>query len=130
LVDFELPMDTAPHIRTAQPAIRMKLGEEMSINRKVLYALGNPQHICFWWSSSRRVLFIGAVTEENPQSLKVSNSYYTSKSGFKLEKVQFLRAVMDIADWNKNMICVVHGEYIADLDMVAFRLDNAEIVEL
>ena len=119
-----------PYIRTSQPAIRLKLGEEMSINRKVLYALSNPEHICFWWSESHRILFISAVEEETPLSFKVNKRYYTTKTGYKVGRREFLQAVMSIAGWNSKMICAAVGEYIPDLDMVAFKLDDAEIMEI
>ena len=121
---------TAPHIRMNQPAIRMKLGTEISINRRVLYALGNPQYINFWWSESQRVLLIGAATEETLLSFRIRERYYASKTGYKIERHQFLQAVMRIAGWHDNMICVVKGSYIPELDMVAFKLDDAEKMEV
>ena len=117
---------TVPYIRTNQTAIRMKLGHEMSINKKVLYALGNPQYINFWWGEAQRVLLIGAAMEDTPLSFRIKERYYKSKTGFKIENSQFLKAIMKLADWNENMICAVKGEFVPDFNMVAFKLDEAE----
>ena len=116
-----------PHIRTNQLAIRIKHGMVMSVSRKVLHALGNPQYISFWWSGSHRVLLISAETEDTLFSLKVNDRYYKGKTGFTIRKSQFLHAIMKLADWHRNMICVVEGQFIQELTMVAFRLDDAEV---
>jgi len=111
-----------------QPAIRVKWGEVMHINKKVLYALDCPEHICFWWDKSQKVLLVAAEEEETPLSFRVVKGYYTTGSGFKTERKQFLQMVMNIAGWDSNMIYVVVGEYIPELNMVAFRLGGAGVV--
>jgi len=113
-----------------KPAIRMKFGTELSINKKVLYALDNPRYIHFWWSESRRVLLIGAVAEETPLSFEIKDRYYETRSGFKLKKPLFLQAIMSVADWHENMICAVKGKFIPELGMVAFMLDDAKEIEI
>ena len=117
---------TAPYIRMNQPAIRLKLGYEMSINRRVLYALDNPRYINFWWSRSQRVLLIGVATEDAPFSVKVDERYYKGKTGFRINNSQFLQMIMELADWHDNMICAVQGNFVPELNMVAFKLDEAE----
>ena len=102
----------------------------MPISRKVLISIGKPPYIQFWWSESQRVLFIGAAAEETPLSFKVQKRYYETRNGFKIRNVQFLQTIMRIADWDENMICVVKGEYIPKLNMMAFRLDNADVMEV
>jgi len=120
-----------PHIGgMKQPAIRLKLGLEMPISRKVLTCIGRPPHIHFWWSEPQRVLFIGAATEETPLSFKVWKRYYETRAGFKIRNVQFLQTIMKIAGWDENMICAVKGEYIPKLNMMAFRLDDADIMDV
>jgi len=113
-----------------QPAIRLKLGAEMPISRKVLISIGKPPYIQFWWSESQRVLFIGAATEEALLSFKVQKRYYETRSGFKIRNIQFIQTIMKIAGWDENMICVVKGEYIPKLNMMAFRLDDADIMDV
>ena len=113
----------------SQPAFRMKLGREVSINKKALYALGCPEHILFWWNKSQRVLLIGVSPKETPLSFKISANYYNSKTMFKIRKHQFIKNLLKVAKWHRNAIYAVIGEYISELNMVAFRLDNAEILE-
>lgn len=117
-------------IRSGKPAFRIKLGREMSINKKVLYALGNPVNINFWWSESQRVMLISGATEKSPLSFSISDRFYTTKSGFKIEKSKFMQTIMKIADWRRDMIYTVTGEYLPELGMVAFKLDDAEEIEI
>jgi len=116
-------------IQLNQPAFRMKLGKEISINKKVLYALGSPEYILFWWSESQRVLLIGVSPEETSLSFKIGASYYNSRTMFKVRKHQFIKSLLKVAKWHRNVIYAVIGEYISELNMVAFRLDNAEMPE-
>jgi hypothetical protein len=102
----------------------------MSINKKVFYALGNPEYIHFWWSESQKVLLISEAPENNPLSIKIKDCYYTTKNGFKIERNNFVQVIMKIAGWRPDIIYAVTGEYIVELDMVAFKLNNAEELEV
>ena len=117
--------DSTLTIKTSRPALRVKRGKEMSINRKALYALGTPENILFWWSESQRVLLIGVAPEEAHLSFKISDRYYNTKTGFRIEKSNFLQVFLKIAGWHHDMVYAVTGEYISYLNMVAFRLDDA-----
>jgi len=130
MADIKDTTASAPYIRVSDPAIRIKFGTEMAINRKVLYALGSPRHIHFWWSESHRVLLIGAIAEETPLSFRVRERFYTARTGFKIENRPFLREIMRIAGWHKDMICAVKGTFIPELGMVAFKLDEADEMEI
>ena len=122
--------DSTPTIRTNRPALRVKQGKEMSINKRVLHALGDPQYIHFWWSDSNKILLIGAAPEESPLSLKINERYYSTKTGFKIEKGIFVHKIMKIAGWHHDAIYTVVGEYISYLDMVAFNLSTAVELEM
>ena len=113
-------------IQLNQPAFRIKLGKEMSINKKVLRTLGNPEHILFWWNKSKRVLFIGTSLDETPLSFRIGPSYYNSRTIFKIRKRRFIQELMKLSKWQYNMIYAVCGEYISELNMVAFKLDKAQ----
>ena len=114
------------NIKSNQPGIRVRLGKEMSINKRVLHALGDPDRLLFWWSESQKVLLIGEAFEATPLSIKVSNRYYDTKTGFKIEKRKFIQTIIKIAGWRQDMIYTVTGEYISELNMVAFKFDDAE----
>lgn len=118
------------NIKTGHPAIRIKLGKEMSINKKVLHALGNPANILFWWSRNKRILFIGDAHEITPLSFHVNDYYYTTKTGFKIEKSKLIQTILKIADWRSDVIYAVKGEYTAELNMVAFKFDDAVELEV
>ena len=72
------------------------------------------------------MLLIGGSLKETALSIKVSKSYYSSRVMFKIRKRQFVQAFMSITGWCHNMIYVVNGDYIPELNMIAFRLGNAE----
>jgi hypothetical protein len=118
------------NIKIKHPAIRIKCGKEMSINKMVLHALNNPENIHFWWSKSKRVLLISSALETTPLSFNINDHYYKTKAGFKIEKRQFIQTVIKIMDWRRDMIYAVMGEYIAELNMVAFKLDDAVKLEV
>lgn len=106
--------------------IRFKLGAEISINKKVLLTLDSPCNIHFWWSMSKRILFIGDALEHTPEAIKVNKCYYESRNSFKIYKKQFIKTIMSITGWRNNMVYVTAGEYISDMNMVAFKIDDAE----
>jgi len=113
-------------MKSNNPAIRMKLGKELSINKKTLQALGQPEHILFWWNESDEVLLLGSVPEPTDLSFKVSERYYRTRSCFKIEKKEFLQTVMNIAGWNNDVTYTIAGTYMPELDLVTFQLDNTE----
>jgi len=112
-------------MKTHFPALRFKMGKDMSINKKVLRALGNPDHILFWWNESERVLLIGRALEKTSLSFWISDRYYNTRTCYKIKQHVFLRAIMKLAGWKCDMTYGVIGEFISELDMVAFKLDDA-----
>lgn len=107
------------------PAIRLKLGKRMSMNKKLFHELGNPANIHFWWGQSQRVLLIGSASGKTPFSFEINERYYAKRSSFKIDNSKLMQAVMKITDWRSDMIYVIYGEYISELGMVAFKLDDA-----
>jgi len=118
------------NIKSNHPGIRVRLGKEMSINKKVLHTLGDPDKLLFWWSESERALLIGIACDETPLTIKVNNRYYDTKTGLRIEKSNFVQTIIKIAGWRQDMIYTVMGEYISELNMVAFKLDDAECMEV
>jgi hypothetical protein len=104
----------------------MKLGKELSINKKTLQALGQPEHILFWWNESDEVLLLGSVPEPTDLSFKISERYYRTRSCFKIEKKEFLQTVMNIAGWNNDVTYTIAGTYMPELHLITFQLDSTE----
>lgn len=117
------------NINTRHPAIRISLGKRMSINKRVLYALGNPENIHFWWGKSNRVLLIGDARKKTPMSIKIDDCYYNTKNGLKIENRKFVQTIINIAGLCDDIIYIVKGEYILELNMVAFKLEDAVELE-
>ncbi len=108
-----------------QPAIRVKPRISMSINKKVLRSLGNPQNIQFLWSESQRVLLIEGVLEENRYTLKVSTYCYSRRGNMLLRRSAFLNTLVSLTKWTDHMVYAVRGKYIPELNMVAFHICDA-----
>ena len=113
------------NIKSHHLRIRVRLGKKMSINKKVFHALDDPKYIQFWWSKSQKVILIGEAPEKTSLSFVVNDNYYDKKTGFKIEKNKFIQTIMKLSEWRSDMIYTVTGEYISELNMVAFKLDNA-----
>jgi hypothetical protein len=108
----------------------VKQGKEMSINKRVLHALGDPQYIHFWWCEANRILLIGGAPEESLLTFKISDRYYNTKTGFKIGNSIFIKRIMNITGWHGDAIYTVIGKYISQLNMVSFNLNNAVELEL
>jgi hypothetical protein len=122
-------MKQSVNIKGKYPGIRISKGRVMSVNKNTLRLLGCPKHILFWHSPKANTLFIAAANEQSPLSFHVADSYYRTKSGFQLENSQFIRAVLDYANWDNHETCAVDGEYLDTPGMVAFRLNETRIKE-
>ena len=118
---------TAKNMISNLPTFRLKHGKVMSINKQILRTLDNPSNIQFWWGSTERVLLIGAAQVKTSLSISVSTSYYKPKRNLRIENRSFLNAMLKISGWSRDLIYVVHGEYIPELSMIAFKLDDAVI---
>lgn len=118
------------NVKTNNPAIRLKLGKEMSVGRKALHALGDPENIQFWWSKSQRVLLISDAQPATPLSFKVNDRYYNTKTGFRIENRKFLHAIMNITGWHHDMIYSLTGEFVSAINMVAFRISDANVMKI
>ena len=123
-------MSTLVNIKGNKPGFSMRNGRVLSINKIALRLLGCPRHILFWHSENENTLFIAASDGTSALSFPVSDMYYRSKSGYQLENKNLIRAVKNCAKWGSHSTCAVDGEYLDDLGMVAFRLDNTRIEEV
>lgn len=115
---------TLLNINMNQPAIRVNLGKWISINKKVLYALGNPENIHFWWSKSNHALLISSTPVKTPMSIKINNYHYKTKNGLKIENKKFMQTIMNITGFCDNAVYIMKGEYILEINMVAFKVKD------
>ncbi len=113
-----------------KPVIRVKPGVNMSVNKNVLRSLSNPTHIQFFWSKSARALMIGTAHSESDYGIGVSNYCYSRRGNMNLRSSVFLNAIMAITQWERNMAYALEGEYVPELNMVAFRIDDAVKMEI
>jgi hypothetical protein len=114
------------NIKTHKPAIRVFQGKEMSLNKKLLVVLGRPNYIWFLYSPSEQVLLIGSTPEETRESIFIADSYYSSKTGFKIRNEKFFKVLLAHIGWNSTGVYRCFGEYLPELNMVAFKLREAE----
>ena len=118
------------NIRPRCPAIRVKLGKEMTINKMVLHALNDPKNLQLWWSKSEDAILIGGVAEKTHASIGVGNYCYKTKQCLKLVSRKLLKTILNTTNWNNNAVYVIVGEYVPTLDMVAFKLNDTVELEV
>ena len=122
---------TFPHgIVSNHPAILVKPWKKMAINRHVLRSIGSPKHIQFWWSASEKTLLIGNAQIETPFSFGVSEYSYKTKGNMNIRSLIFLKALINTVKWQENAAYAMLGEYVPELDMVAFRTVDAVKMEV
>ena len=117
-------------VASPKPAIRIKPGLKMALNRNVLRSLGNPSHIQFWWEPSKKALLVGSAPPDALSSYKISDYCYTVKGNINIRSTTFINAIMSATKWHKNKTYAILGDYIPELDMVAFRADDAVEMEV
>jgi hypothetical protein len=113
-----------------EPAFRVFLGKELSINKFALRKLGCPNHIQFWLNKADKVLCVGAVPERTHESLLVRDEVYrNSYARFRYQTPRFVNMLIQNVGWEKHRIYKCAGTYLPDLNMVAFRLSESEEME-
>ena len=110
---------------STKPAIRVKPGVKMAMNRNVLRALSNPRYIQFWWSPSKKTLLIGNAADNDQSSFEVSDYSYSRKGNMNIRSIVFINAIMSATKWHGCKTYSILGEYVPELDMVAFRTEDA-----
>ena len=111
----------------ACPGLRLRFGKDMTINKRTLRILGEPRYIHIWWGESQRVILLAGAPEKTQYSFSVSAYCYTYFGKLRINTVGFIKAIMRVTNWRSDSVYMVCGEYIPELDMVAFKLDSAVI---
>jgi len=108
------------------PTIRFKSSRKLSINRKALRDLGKPDNVIFFVEKSKHILLVGVSPEVTNLSFKVNENCYNSNNGcFRIECSAFINAIIKLTGWNSGKNYAVTGEYIEQMNMIAFYLDKA-----
>lgn len=116
-------------IRNCGLAIRIKMGQGIGLYKSVLRELGCPTHIHFWWSENAKALLVGACEEETLTSISISQSFYTNKSGLIFSNKRLMRAICRLTGWQNDFDYKLVGEFIPELNMVAFKTDTVAEVQ-
>ena len=100
---------------------------EILIYKSVTRALGNPTDIHFWWSERQKSLLVSAANKTTGLSIPASNRSKFRKNGMRFTNNKLLSAINSLAGWENRMQHRLHGEYIPELDMVAFKTGEAAL---
>jgi len=112
------------------PIIVMRSGREISINKAVFRILGSPSNIQFWFGKSEKVLLIEGTSEKTQDTFIIGEWFYTyNRGGFYVRNCEFIKRILKFAQWKRKLVYKVIGEYIPEMNMVAFKLQNAEVLE-
>jgi hypothetical protein len=109
-------------------SIRTGKSANFGITYNVLEKLGLPKWLEFWWSESKRILFITASDIDSPAGLELPyNIYFVDNIRSKIYNSLLLHKIADLYGWEKNTYARFYGEYIPEINMVAFKLSSVSI---
>jgi len=113
------------------PQIHIHKDEYFTIYKLTLRLIGNPPNITFWWSGRDKTLLIGGSDASSRQSFRVNSCYYEHRCTLKIRARNLVKAIAKLAGLSKNAVYIVNGEYIGELNMVGFKMTeaNMEVVE-
>jgi hypothetical protein len=119
-----------PKVEQLNLSIRTGNSPSFGLTTAVLKALGKPTSIEFWWSVSEKILLISASENESEYSFELPYNIYTvPKTRSKLYNFALLQKLCELYGWEKNTYAHFGGEYLPDLQMVAFKPLSIEIHE-
>lgn len=105
--------------------IRVRAGTEIGIFKGVLRALNCPQSVHFWWSEREKVLLIGAAGGKTDSSYQIPESHYNRRNGVRFSDKKLMRMITILTGWEDKSEHKLIGEFVPELDMVAFRISDA-----
>jgi len=111
------------------PKIRICEDKHLSLNRTVLRLIGKPRNIQFWWSEHENMLLVGGSDARTPQSFSVPDFYYDNShsESLKISRKRLIDMIFSRADLDNNYIYTVYGSYIPGLNMVGFKVYEADL---
>jgi hypothetical protein len=105
--------------------IRIRTGKEIGIFKEVLRVLNCPPSISFLWGEDEKVLLISAADEGQEGSIHIPESHYNRRCGVRIINEKLMKIIDSLTGWKKGSQHKISGEYILEIDMVAFRIDDA-----
>lgn len=105
--------------------LRIKNANEIGIYKSVLWSLGRPSNIQFWWSESQKTLLVGAAKENTDTSFPIPDYIYSYQNGLKFSGRKLLKTLCLLSELNSSVVYKIKGEFIPEIDMVAFKINNA-----
>lgn len=105
--------------------IRITIGGSIGVHKAVLRVLNSPKHLNFWWSERENALLVSASQEKTDLSVEVPSYIYVHKNGMMFRNKKLNIAICDLVKCSHKVVCRLNGEFIPELNMVAFRLDGA-----
>jgi hypothetical protein len=115
--------------RVHRPILRLKHGTELSLNKSAIHLLGCPDYLEFLWGEDEKMLLIRSASDETALSIPIDGSYYAHKNKFRIRRRNFLQTILRYAHWGDDKVYHCTGEYIKAMDMVAFRITDATILD-
>jgi hypothetical protein len=120
-------MDKAAKRLTSKSiSFRVSAGADIGLTRKTVQTLGNPSFLQFWWCEREKVLFVGSCEEATPESVPVPDYFYHYANGQKIKNHKLRRTLERIMGMKRDDVIRMPGKFFPDINMVAFRLDDAE----
>jgi len=120
-------------VADSRPVIRFGLrNNSMHINQAAMNAIGNKPYVQFLWNEKYRVLFIAGLDKKVRDSFSLIRRSGEKPNGtcceYVFQRKAFADAVILRMKWDANDSYKVFGEYIPERRQVAFRLDEAFIL--
>jgi hypothetical protein len=112
----------------AKPAILLDL-DGLAINSKVLDTLGNPEYIQFLWSISKRAILILEAAAKDHSAIHVETHCADINGNMNYKTLPLIRAIKNAAQLEHDKVYSVVGKYIAEHNVVAFKVESAKETE-
>jgi hypothetical protein len=119
-----------PLIKSGEIAMRVHMSREIGFSKKVLRLLGCPWHLDFWWGGDEKLLLVSAAKKPTDISIPLPGSTYDRNGAPYVRNRGLRRKIQGLTGIADNSIVVYYGDYVPELDMVAFRTNGAERQEV
>jgi hypothetical protein len=106
--------------------MRIDVAQEIGFYRQMMRLLGNPMHLNFWLDEDKHVLLVSAAEEPTDFSVPMPEQFYTRSNGPRLKNRRLQRLLGGLCGDGNSAVYRLRGEFVPSLNMVAFRLENAE----
>jgi hypothetical protein len=106
-------------------AFRIGNGSEFGLHKSVLRIINNPSEIHLWWCENQKMLLIGVADKSHPLSIHIPEYGFRNGRGTVFYNQILHQRLKKLIGCNSNFTLKLCGEYVPDLNMVAFRIPYA-----